>query len=263
MLMRSRPREHEEIAAVVDGLITRSLASVGDPVGRCVPTQIEVDPSPIRLNVGWRTAEPEPGQQFGPAGSSIRLRVASAGSPVESLELEDDFRVSAGKWSDSRFRRGLPTDVRAFVEGFRQAEMRLILRLLAAGRSVTHMPSVAAVRQAVSRLNGASSATNAPDHCRCRLLANGPLVADAQAWGAVEDAVDVKSALPDHVGAMVIPTLGGPVVERIVDDVTTMVDSVGDEIVVTLVQRFFLINSERVEVLAPFAFPPAGWRPQR
>lgn len=263
MLMRSRQREHEEIATVVNGLVTRSLAAVGDPIGKCIPTRIETDPSPIRLNVEWRTAEPEPGRAFGPAGSTILLRSASVETAVESRELVARFPVPTSSWSDSRFRRRLVTQVRAFVEAFRETEMRLILRLLPAGRPVTHMPSVAAVRQAVARVNGASSSTGAPDRFLCRLLANGQLVADAQAFGVVEDAVDVKSALPEYVGAMVIPTICGPVVDRIVDDVTIMSCSVDDAVVFTLAQRFFLTNTDRVEVLAPFAFPPGGSRHPR
>jgi hypothetical protein len=151
-------------------------------------------------------------------------------------------------------------DVAAFTDAFRMTERRSILKLLCDPHPAPkQVQSVAAVQRAVVRLNGAPEYGNpGPDHLLCRLLGSGPTVSAALSCGVVQDAVDVKGALPLGVGAIVIPTVGGPVVERIVDDITLLSGVAGDAMWFTLAQRFFLTNPDRAELLAPYGVLVAG-----
>jgi hypothetical protein len=257
MLMRSRQHDYEEALSAVSGAVTRALDRAGDPTGGCLPTRIETDPSPIRFTVNWQPfPNGEHRARFGQASATTVLRSATAEAAVESHEIVARLRVPLSSWVDARGRVRLLDDIASFTDAFRLTEQRTVLKLLCAGRPAPEqVRSVAAVQRAVARLNGAPATGEAgPDHLFCRLLASGPTLSAALSRGIVQDAVDVRGALPVGVGAIVVPTVGGPVVERIVDDITLLSGVAGDAMWFTLVQRFFLTNPDRVELLAPYGF---------
>ena len=249
--------EYEEALSAVSGAVTRALDKAGDPTGGCLPTRVETDPSPIRFKVDWQLSpNGEHRARFGHASATTVLRSATAQPAAESHEISSRLRIPLSSWVDSQGRVRLLDGVASFTDAFRLTEQRSILKLLCAGRPAPdQVQSVAAVQRAVARLNGAPEyGDSGPDQLLCRLLGSGPTVSAALSCGVVQDAVDVKGALPLGVGAIVIPTVGGPVVERIVDDITLLSGVAGDAMWFTLVQRFFLTNPDRVELLAPYGF---------
>lgn len=151
----------------------------------------------------------------------------------------------------TQLRSSVLHEVEEFARSFRMVELRTVLGLLAAS-GWKKVVCIKTVQDAVARLNNPGH-PDVVDDVRdklCRLLAAGSIVQRARSAGVVQDAVDVTGALPETVGALVIPTVGGPVVERVGQDVT-LFEGLGseDEITIRLVQRFFLLRPRAVEVL--------------
>jgi hypothetical protein len=114
---------------------------------------------------------------------------------------------------------------------------------------------VLAVQRAVALLNGSAPPYHLSrrDVRLCRLLATDEIVRSARAWGVVEDAVDVRRSLRSGVGGLVIPTVGGPVIDRIGNDITLQTGPLtGGAVCFTLVQRFSLTDrDDAVRLMLP------------
>lgn len=152
------------------------------------------------------------------------------------------------KWAEPRRRERSVENLADFVEAFRICELRSVLGWLVAGStrfdvdlvSASEPESVAAVAHAVRTVNRSAAEGRRYDDRLCRLLATGELVRAAERWNVVEDAVDIGPALPSGIAGLVIPTVAGPVVDRI-GELSVRVDPPADgRIQVTLIRRFVL-----------------------
>lgn len=243
------------MVTAVNGAVACSLDKVADPISECVPARVEKDPTPIRFTVTWQRSPVDGGAAS--ASATTFVGCATAATTTGSHEIVARIEVSMKRWREMRGQ--VLDDIALFAEGFRITEQRYVLGLLCASENKlcagyqksNEVGSVLAVERAVALLNGAPAPyERRPDARLCRLLATGEIVRIAQSWGAVEDAIDVRSMLPSGVGGLVIPTVGGPVIERVVDDVVLTSGGLVDDVVCfTLTQQFFLTNPDRAVAL--------------
>lgn len=221
--------------------ITRLLDQAADRVAACLPVRSGRD------DQDRRAAAP----QLDPAGCR---RVVGR------------HQVVLKKWAEPRRRERSVENLADFVEAFRICELRSVLGWLVAGStrfdvdlvSASEPESVAAVAHAVRTVNRSAAEGRRYDDRLCRLLATGELVRAAERWNVVEDAVDVGTGLPSGIDGMVIPTVEGPVVDRIGDLSVQINRPVDGRIRISLIQRFVLNGTDTVVRLVRRRTPPGG-----
>jgi len=247
--MRSKQRAYD----AVSGAVTRGLGDSDDDLtARSVPTRVDDDRALVRFRIGWTDLPAPPSNGLAAASTVVVRQARAAEPPTGCYEIVAAMTVSLDALVATEMRSSALRGIEEFARSFRMVELRTVLRLLApSGSGWPRMVCIKTVQDAVAKLNKDHTDVVDDDSDKlCRLLAAGSIVQHAMSAGVVHDAIDIAGALPENVGALVIPTVGGPVVERVGQDIT-LFEGLGsdDEITVRLVQRFFLIRPRAVEVL--------------
>lgn len=166
-----------------------------------------------------------------------RWRRTTAGTVDLAYEVARSVNFDRDELGD---RDSMELEVLRLAADLRREEQSLVIgSIIEASASNQHEATETGVRAAVTLLRDTPPSAEV-----CHLLSSdADLCSNAKERGHVEDAFHVTNLLtPAHRG-LVIPTVNGPVVERIVDDMTltTRIRDSGD-LEVTLVQRFFLLR---------------------
>ncbi|HEY7813964.1 MAG TPA: hypothetical protein VIC62_12040 [Nakamurella sp.] len=111
MLMASRQLQHDEMVAAVRREITRSLKSVGDLIGACVPARIKRDPGrslrwnrpsgPIRSAMRRARSTPD---GPGAGGKATTMIGAVTVGPTGYNEVVAQLELPLKAWTDPRRR---------------------------------------------------------------------------------------------------------------------------------------------------------------
>lgn len=234
----------------VDTLVTKHLPAltarvhkgmnkVEPKLAKHLPVNRSDDSSPFRLT-GAISSEPVDGVD---EEGLLRLETAIEGAFTLERTLDLDLE---------RLRSGGEEAVFAQAEAFgtqvREAERRIVMRLVAVEATAGGAYDTATVTAKATECAGS-----------VRLLGGGNVATAVKKAGAVEDVVPLPKDMPAEVAALLIPLTGGPVVERVVDDLTVTWRRVDKDAASLVIRgRFFVRRPETA-----FTFTPPAARGAR
>jgi hypothetical protein len=203
-------------AAVAEGLAKGSLLE------KLFSVKTTRDPQPFRVrSMQWLALPAYDG-----------LKVAT---PIfeTGYELSRTFRLTLNALRNAE--AACLEDVLNFAATTRLLERRYVLAAVLEGSRSGGSLSEANIRRAVSHLTG-----------ECRLIASGTTAKALETGGFVAERIDRPAGdLPDEVGGLLVLIDGGPLVTRLIDDLTLTwrrSSDPGFDIELVVAERFFLDN---------------------
>lgn len=215
--------------------ITEELKN--DELGTWLTVRTIASPATVRHDPGW---DGTPDWPAVPGDPPITRRRASVGRVEVAYELSGSVTFTRDRVSDGdQLQHNVVEPAIALATDLRRDEQSLILGSIMRAATATHFVATSAgVAQAVGYLRRSLNA-----RCCHLLTTDDKLRTQAKTDGLVDDAFHVTDVLAGPWRGLVVATVNGPVVERIVDDVTLtsrVLDTGALE--VALVQRFFLLG---------------------